>query len=392
MGSLLHLALAHAIWNRWKSLLLVMVLTVVLAAPLATRSVASALEASWERRADQFPLVLGARGSRVDLVLHALFHTRQPDTTARMGDVEEAQRAGHAPVVPLYIRHSAAGFPVVGTTPAYFDHRGLSIEAGRPLMILGECLLGAEVARRLSLGPGDRLASDAENVFDLDAGEPLLMRVAGVLSPTRSPDDRAVFVDMRTAWIISGIGHGHDEPGDIDDEDAILSREEGYVLGGALSTHREITPENAHTFHFHGEPGDMPVTAFLAFPADERGRTLLRGRFQSARQPVQALLPGEVIEEVLSVVFRVRRLVDALLMVGGGAMMLLLSLVLLLSLKLRRREFHVLHALGMSRRRISLLIALEWVLYFIPALGLAAAIALAARLAAPFVTATFLSG
>lgn len=392
MRNLLYLAIRHALWNRWKSLLLLVVLTVSLAAPLATRSIASELEASWQRRAEQFPLVLGARGSGVDLVLHALFHSRLPDAQARMADVEEAAGTGLAPIVPLYIRHTAREFPVVGTSVEYFDHRHLEVANGRPLMILGESLIGAEVARRLDLGPGDRLLTDPENVFDIAGGEPLLLRIAGVLAPSRSPDDQAVFVDIRTAWIISGIGHGHEEPGEGTDEDLLLGRDEGYVFTGALETYQEITPENVHTFHFHGDPGDMPVTAFLAFPGTEREKTLLRGRYLSPRQPIQALVPDDIVSEVLATVFRVKRLVEVVLAAGAVAVGLLLGLVVLLSTRLRRREFGILHALGMGRRRIFLLILLEWMLHFIPAMILAAVIATGAGAAAPWLAAILLFG
>ena len=51
--------------------------------------------------------------------------------------------------------------------------------------------------------------SDPLNVFDLSGTYPLKMRVVGVLEKSGSADDDAVFVDLHTEWIISGIGHGH---------------------------------------------------------------------------------------------------------------------------------------------------------------------------------------
>ena len=37
------------------------------------------------------------------------------------------------------------------------------------------------------------------------------MKVVGVLSPVATPDDEAVFVDVKTAWVIAGLAHGHDD-------------------------------------------------------------------------------------------------------------------------------------------------------------------------------------
>ena len=48
-------------------------------------------------------------------------------------------------------------------------------------------------------------------MYDLSAEYPLKMRVTGILAPTGTPDDLAVFTDVKTAWVIDGIGHGHDD-------------------------------------------------------------------------------------------------------------------------------------------------------------------------------------
>ena len=61
----------------------------------------------------------------------------------------------------------------------------------------------------LGLGPGDSLVSSPENFFDLAGVYPLKMEIVGVLETSDSPDDLAVFTDLKTNWIIMGLGHGH---------------------------------------------------------------------------------------------------------------------------------------------------------------------------------------
>ena len=118
---------------------------------------------------------------------------------------------GLAMPVPVYARFQARGFPIIGTTLDYFDFRALEIAAGRALALLGECVLGATVAERLDLEPGDGLVSSPETLFDLAGIYPLKMKVVGTLKRSHSADDLAVFVDLKTAWVIEGLGHGHQD-------------------------------------------------------------------------------------------------------------------------------------------------------------------------------------
>jgi putative transposase len=57
--------------------------------------------------------------------------------------------------IPMYVRFQARGNPIVGTTLDYFEFRGLQIAKGRQLAVLGDCVLGARVAKSLALKPGD---------------------------------------------------------------------------------------------------------------------------------------------------------------------------------------------------------------------------------------------
>jgi hypothetical protein len=55
----------------------------------------------------------------------------------------------------MYVRFQARRNPIVGTTLDYFEFRGLQIARGRQLAVLGDCVLGARVAKSLALKPGD---------------------------------------------------------------------------------------------------------------------------------------------------------------------------------------------------------------------------------------------
>ena len=60
--------------------------------------------------------------------------------------------------------------------------------------------------------------------------------MVGILAPTSTPDDEAVFVDIKTAWVISGIGHGHEDVVTAED----LASDADAAAGGehrAIPTH-----------------------------------------------------------------------------------------------------------------------------------------------------------
>jgi putative ABC transport system permease protein len=322
------------------------------------------------RRGESTPLVIGAAGSRFDLALHALYFETQPPRSISMQQSSEILASGLAVPIPLLVRQRARGYPIVGTTLEYFAFRQLQIHSGTTLIRLGDCVLGARVARKLGLVPGDRLLSDPENVFDIAGAYPLSMRVAGILDETHTPDDTVVFVDLKTAWIIEGIGHGHQElggPPSADDSGAgqrgndnlqvgdgvILEQTDREIVAGAALRHyTEITEDNLGSFHFHGEPQAFPLTAIIALPHDKKSETLLVGRYQADDQAAQILQPADIVNELLQMVFRAKQFFDlgAFVLIAVTAMFL--TLVVLLSRRLRRREMQTLVKLGCSRYMI----------------------------------------
>jgi putative ABC transport system permease protein len=262
--------------------------------------------------------------------------------------------------IPLYIRHKARGAPIVGTSYEYFRFRNLHVAQGTQVARLGDCVLGANVARRLGLRPGDRLMSDPQNVFDIAGAYPLKMRITGVLAKSRSADDNAVFVDVKTAWVIDGLAHGHQDLARTADESVVLRRDDKKVVANAaLMQYAEITDDNIRSFHFHGNPSDFPISAVIALPADRKSEVILIGRYHVNTAPLQILTPVAVVEELMGMVFRVKRFYDANVALVTVATLLFLALVILLSLRLRQREMQTMFRLGCSRLTMVRLLTAE---------------------------------
>jgi len=380
--------LAH---HRFKSAILVASITLMLFLPAATRLLVEDSATALTARADQTPLILGARGSELELVLNTLyFHAESP---AEIGNssLEEARSSGLADFIPIHSRFHAQGAPIVGTSLAYFDFRDLRIAEGRQMGLLGECVIGANVAARLGLKPGTSLVSSPETVFDIAGVYPLRMAVVGVLEKTGTADDNAVFVDVRTAWIIQGLGHGHSDLAEAGAGAAVLSRREDMITANAsLKQYTEITPDNISAFHFHGSAASFPLTSIIAVPPDQKNATMLRGRFQND-ELLQLVVPGSVLDDLLETVFAVQSYVILGLTILSLATISVITLVFLLSQQLRKGEFHTLMRIGASRGYVSMLIASEIGFVFLVSSLLAVALTLVTRHYAMQILQTFLT-
>lgn len=360
MKDLVYLVFAYLRYHWGRTIILATCLGAALYLPATMNRLVHWFESEMLERAEATPVLIGAQGSQVDLTLHALhFRGEEPGTLPHSAHREVAG-SGLARSIPIVGLHTARGKPVIGTTLAYFDFRSLQPAQGHLPVRLGDAVVGYQVAQDLNLSPRDGLVTDPENIFDLAGGQPIELRITGVLAPSHGPDDQAIFVDLRTAWLIEGIGHGHDEASAIREPEYLLEkREDQIVASPALPTHMRVTDENIGAFHFHGDPDTFPLTAIIAVPKDEKSGTILLGRFPDPERGLQAFRPSEVIRELFSTLFHLQRFFHlhhtVLLLVSIG----FLGLVFILSHRLRHREFETMIRLGCGRATIAKLLGVE---------------------------------
>jgi len=356
----LYIAWKYLGFNKMRTATLVACITLISFLPASLQLLLDESERQLMSRAVVTPLVIGAKGSSLDLVMNTLYFGDEVPERISMEAADRVWDTGLALSIPAYVRFQARGHPIVGTSLDYFDFRGLVVADGRMLAVLGECVLGARAAEGLGLGPGDGLVSSPETLFDLAGIYPLKMRVVGVLQKSHTPDDLAVFVDLKTAWVIQGLGHGHEDVTRIKDPTLILERTEANVAASAKLFHfTEITEKNLESFHFHGDLSSYPITAVIAVPKDAKSGTILRGRYLSKEEPCQIVRPEDVIDALLQSIFRIKNVLDAVISVVALATVLALILVFALSLRLRQREIQTIFKLGCSRMTIARLIAAE---------------------------------
>lgn len=356
----LYIAWRYLAFNKARTATLIGCVTLLAVLPLSLDLLLAQSERELRSRAELTPLLLGAKGSALDLVMNGLYFGDEVPELVSMASVSAIDDAGLATPIPLYVRFHAREFPIVGTTIDYVDFRGLEVAQGRLPALLGEAVVGAEVADRLGISAGDSLLSSPETVFDLAGVYPLKMRVTGIMKPSDTPDDRAVFVDVKTTWIVQGLVHGHEDLTRTDDTSVVIERSGANVVASAkLVEYTEITEANIDSFHFHGDPEAYPLTAVVVVPHDDKSATILRGRYLDGETPHQLVVPGEVIDGLLATIFRIKQVLDAVILVVGFATVLALALVFALSIRLRQREIETVFRIGGSRSTIARLLAAE---------------------------------
>ena len=356
----LYLAWQYLRFNKVRTLILICCITIIASLPMALEVLLNESERQLALRAESSPLLVGAKGSALDLVMNSIYFGDEVPETITMAAAEQVNETGLAAPIPLYVSFKARGFPIVGTTIDYFDFRGLQLAQGNMFVMLGQCVIGAEVAIKLNLKPGDHIVSSPETLFNIAGIYPLKMKITGVLAPNHSADDLGVFVDIQTAWVIQGLGHGHKDVTKTTDSSVILKKDVGNVTANAkLMQYTEITEDNIDSFHLHGDAINFPLTAVLALPYDEKAGTILQGRYLKKETPYQIVKPKEVIDTLMANIFKIRTVLDAVIMLVGTATLLALVLVFSLSLRLREKEIDVIFKLGCRRATIAKLLCAE---------------------------------
>jgi putative ABC transport system permease protein len=158
---------------------------------------------SLDRDAKGIDLVVGAKGSPIQLILSAIFHLDVPtgnipaDAAAKLAADPLVKR-----VIPVSIADSLRGYWILGTTPDYVGLYGGSLATGSMWSDRMQAVLGSTVAARTRLAIGDRFVGS----HGLAEGGPLhgdsIYTVVGVLKPTGTVLDRVALVNAESIWFV----------------------------------------------------------------------------------------------------------------------------------------------------------------------------------------------
>ena len=336
--NLMHLARKSA-WNR-KNTLILIVLSIALSTTLllGIERIRTQMQENFVQSVSGTDLIVGARGSSVQLVLYAIFHLG--GVTNAMG-YDQAERIAQLPetawTIPLSLGDSHRDYPVVATTQDFYEHfryrtgNRLSFKEGRAPTSLFHVVLGAEVAKNLGYTvetPVTLTHGNSQNTHTEHKDSPFTVCV--ILAPTGTPVDRTLYIYLEAMEAIHvPVNYGQ--------------KSGSPVLKQAET---DLTPH--------------VITALLV-GLHKRGQVFSLQRQISAwrEEPLQAVLPGVAMSqlwEMLNTGEKALMLISALVTLVGLAG--LVSTVLA-GLGERRRELAILRSAGARPTDILLLLAFE---------------------------------
>ena len=157
-------------------------------------------------------MVVGAKGSPLQLILSAVYQIDNPTGNISL---DEATKIQNHPLVkysiPLSYGDSYKGFRIVGTDSLYISHFNAEFSSGRSWEKSMQVVLGSTVAERLGMGVGAHFHGTHGFEEEGHAHEELHYDVVGVLSPTNTVADRLILTSIESVWDIHHNEGGHDE-------------------------------------------------------------------------------------------------------------------------------------------------------------------------------------
>lgn len=343
MTAVLRLALKSA-WARRLTLGITLVaIALATALLLAVERVRHDARQSFTQAISGVDLVVGARSGSVQLMLYAVFHSGNATHNIRFDSFTTL--AAHPAVdwaVPLSLGDGHRGFPVLGTTPAYFEHlrhadgRALAFAAGKPFAAVFETVLGSAVAAELGYRVGDRITLTHGLEAQGPAHDDKPFVVAGLLAPTGTPVDRTVHVSL----------------------DALTALHLDWAGGAPLPG---LTIPAEHVKKFDLAPKE--ITAMLVGLKHRADVFRLQRHINGYRgEALLAVMPGVALDELWQTLAGVENtllIVSALVVLVGLAG---LMATMLAGLNERRRELAILRSLGAGPRDLFLMLTAEGLL------------------------------
>ncbi|OYQ35063.1 ABC transporter permease [Sandarakinorhabdus cyanobacteriorum] len=300
----------------------------------------SQLENRFDRDSQGIDMVVGAKGSPLQLILSSVYHVDIPTGNVPLETVDLLRRQmGVAEAIPLALGDSFRSFRIVGTEPAYPALMGAALADGRMFAKPMEAVIGAEVAARTGAGLGQRFVG-GHGMGGGDEGpkhEETPFIVVGRLKPTGTVIDRLILTRIESVWAVHGIEAPHDEHAGEDHDHA-------HEAGG-----HDHEGETAEEHAAHVSPAE--VTSVLVRFGSPIAAVRLPG-FINRQTNLQSAVPAVEVSRLLALVgvgLDAVRAFAVLLMLTAG---LSIFVALLTALKEREGDMAMLRVIGASRAAI----------------------------------------
>lgn len=204
-----------------------------------------------EKQIDGVDLVLGAKGSPLQLILSSVYNLDAPTGNINLA---EAQRFMQHPMVesaiPLSLGDSYKGYRIVGTTPAYLDKYKVKPAAGRVFTASMEVVIGATVAERAGLKIGSRFAGTHGLEEKGHVHEEHSYVVVGVLPVTGLAIDQVILTPLESVWAIHETVRHHEDGDHAEEEHQHDAKDshagEAHENGAGIAAAKDGHANDAH--------------------------------------------------------------------------------------------------------------------------------------------------
>lgn len=184
-----------------------------------------------------FDAVLGARGSKLQLVLNSIFHLEASPGNVAWQDFLDLQNNPDVELaVPLAVGDNYHGWRIVGTTPDLFQKSEYAPGKKFELRPGGDwfdparrsAVIGSFVAEKMKLRVGDKFHPFHGLIFDEQKQHAETYVVAGVLRPSNTPADRVIWIPLAGVQRMSG----HNPDADTEVSAVLVKLKAGSALAG----------------------------------------------------------------------------------------------------------------------------------------------------------------
>ena len=320
-------------------------------------------------------LVIGAKGSPLQMILSSMYHVDAPTGNVKVSEVKAFLNPKHPLIkaaVPLSLGDNYKSYRIVGTTDSLMSFYHATIGEGKFYDKDLEVVIGRAVADDTGLSIGDRFKSSHGFTDDEDlAHDHAAFTVTGILNGTGSVIDQLILTNPSTVWNV----HDHSEDEDHSEHDHD-SHDDHDHDGDGKPDHAPGAHDHSHDGgHDHSAHIEGPLARtnmeLLLFP-DKEITTLLikfknRTNFQALSMPrsinentdMQAASPAIEINRLYSMIGSGRQILEWLAVLIGIISAISIFIVLLKSMRERKYELALIRVMGGSRSSLYSLITIE---------------------------------
>ncbi|ACF14864.1 protein of unknown function DUF214 [Chloroherpeton thalassium ATCC 35110] len=375
----LKLVLKNIVQRRFSISLTALSVALGVALIAATLSIKKQVEENFKQSSLGYEMIVGAKGSSMQLVLNTVFMLGNPVGNIRYEVYESLKNDRRvALALPYALGDNFQGFKIVGTTDEIFSEfnykkgKKFALKEGRAFQTDESFLavLGSEAAKKTGLKIGDKFVAThglqeetAEGVGHKHEDSPFT--VAGILEPTGTTADKIIYTTLKSVWKV----HSHE-----------LSHQSSFPFGGHPMSesepemvhaehetedehhdaHAEHETEDEHHHHVHdeNEPMKEDITAVIVKVRSPLFALHLYKNINDGTL-AQASIPVNEIKDLFAIVSNVDMLFFAITLLVILVSLIGMMVAIYNSLNERRREIAIMRSLGAHKLRIFNIITLE---------------------------------